>query len=204
MNAREFWEKAWSGPSGASTTRYSMLHTDPSELILDVGCGDWRFAGYMLSDSKMVIGCDVSHNALMGAKNNSEWYRKKTGFVQCDAKYLPFRDNVFDRVVSVETMTLVGKDCRKVVEEMKRVTKRYLTFNVNHKETPPPKNGDLDKVTFSEEELKKLLEDMGLKIEAFDTYTREQYFNWNVALYQQEVVPDGDKKCTILVTAKKA
>jgi hypothetical protein len=86
---------------------------------------------------------------------------------------------------------------------MKRVTKGYLTFNVNHKETPPPKNGDLDKVTFSEEELKKLLEDMDLKIEAFDTYTREQYFNWNVPFYQQEVIPDGDKKCTILVTAKK-
>lgn len=202
MNVREFWEKVWLEPHGASSSLYFFFDVNSSELILDVGCGDWACAFSLLDKSEMAIGCDVAYNALRRAKHYARSYENKTDFVQCDARYLPFRDNAFDRVVSIETITLIGDGYRRVFEEVRRVTKKYVSFDVNHKETTPEVKG-LSVIAFDEEGLKKLLEEVGLGVESIEVYDRETINNLGIPLYRWEHVPDGDKKHKIFVSAKK-
>jgi len=205
MNVREFWEKVWLKPHGASSSLYLLFDVKPSEVVLDVGCGDWAYAYSLLDKSKMAVGCDISYNALKQAKYYARDYKNKTDFVQCDARYLPFRDNAFDRVVSFETITLIGDGYKKVFEEMRRVTKKYVTFDVNHKETAPRAEEEgLSVVTFDEAELKKLLDEVGLSIESMEVYDRETIDNLGLPIYEWEYVPDGDKKRAIFVTARKS
>jgi len=89
--------------------------------LLDVGCAK----GFMLHDFKEMIpgiylkGIDVSEYAI---ENSIESVR---GHVQvADARSLPFDDDSFDVVISINTIhNLDREDCAKALKEIERVSK---------------------------------------------------------------------------------
>ncbi len=91
------------------------------DTILDVGCGK----GFMLYDFKNIIpgikvtGVDISKYAVENALPEI----KKHLFV-ADSKELPFEDNSFDHVISINTIhNLDEDDCAKSLKEISRVSK---------------------------------------------------------------------------------
>jgi len=93
----------------------------PGKSILDVGCAK----GFMLHDLQeeivgiQVFGVDISDyaisNAMETVRNNVQ---------VANAKELPFDDNSFDVVISINTIhNLEISDCIRAIEEIERVSK---------------------------------------------------------------------------------
>ena len=100
-----------------------------SNSILDVGCAK----GFMLYDFSKAIpgislsGIDISEYAI----NNSIPEIKKLVRV-ANAKKLPFSDNFFDLVISINTIhNLEQKDCAEALREIARVSKKYSFITVD-------------------------------------------------------------------------
>jgi SAM-dependent methyltransferase len=98
---------------------YWQLGADNS--ILDVGCGK----GFMLHDLAELIpgitvkGVDISKYAIENAIEDM-----KSHIQVADATHLPFPDNSFDVVISINTIhNLERKECAKALREIKRVSR---------------------------------------------------------------------------------
>lgn len=97
--------------------------------ILDIGCGK----GFMIYDFKILnptfktTGIDLSEYAV----NNSKKEIKKDLFVG-NAKSLPFDDNFFDLVISINSIHNLGKrECGMALTEIERVTKKNSFITVD-------------------------------------------------------------------------
>ena len=91
--------------------------------ILDIGCGK----GYLLFDflkvlpNAQIYGIDISHYAL---KNSKHEISDRLSFG--NAKDLPFEDNYFDLVISINTLhCLEAPDLFLALKEMERVGKSH-------------------------------------------------------------------------------
>jgi SAM-dependent methyltransferase len=90
--------------------------------VLDVGCAK----GFMLYDLQQAVpditvaGIDISEYAIDNAKPE---VRDKVSVA--DAKALPFDDNTFDIVISINTIhNLAREECATALREIERVTRR--------------------------------------------------------------------------------
>lgn len=90
--------------------------------ILDIGCGK----GFMVYDflklnpNLEILGIDISNYAI---KNCKEEVRQNLKIASCDD--LPFEDNTFDLVISINTIHNLDKDgCGKSLREINRVSKK--------------------------------------------------------------------------------
>ena len=97
--------------------------------LLDVGCGK----GFMLYDLKKLIpgiqvkGIDISEYAIQNSKEEI-----KNDLSVADAKNLPFEDNSFDIVISINTIhNLEIDDCAKALMEIERVSKKFSYITVD-------------------------------------------------------------------------
>lgn len=102
--------------------------------ILDVGCAK----GFMLFDMKEAIpnidvkGVDISDYAINNAKKEVKPYLSVA-----NAKELPFEDNSFDVVISINTIhNLEKEDCAKALQEIQRVSrgKSFITVDAYRNE----------------------------------------------------------------------
>jgi ubiquinone/menaquinone biosynthesis C-methylase UbiE len=97
-----------------------MLDPKPGETVLDAGCGTGIFTMDYMARGAVVAGLDISEPMLRLAT------KKAAGFpfsaVRGDMLYLPFKDNAFDKVVSVTALEFIA-DGRKAVDELFRVTR---------------------------------------------------------------------------------
>ena len=199
-----FWENEWKRGKGITSCWYVLLGRIKGKN-LDIGCGDWKH--YDLSSSEYSVGMDVSLNAFKRAKKNKI---EKTSYdlVRASAEKLPFKDGSFERVSMIETLTLIGKDYGKVLDEVARVTKDNFVFTVTHKEIDNDilKNSvkGVEKVTFNEEEITELLKERGLKIEELDAYTEEQCENFFRTVYDPSYANMlNDRKVLMIISARK-
>ena len=110
----KFWE-----PVVPDFQKHFSLNSKSS--VLDVGCAK----GFMIYDVSRLIpgitvkGIDISdyaiENAIVGVKERVQ---------VADAKNLPFEDNSFDVVISINTVhNLEIEDCGKALQEIERVSK---------------------------------------------------------------------------------
>jgi len=101
----------------------------PDAKILDVGCAK----GFMLYDFQKLMpeatlsGIDVSQYAI---ENGQE--EVKSNLQVADAKDLPFDDNSFDLVISINTVhNLPLEECKQSIREIQRVSKKHAFITMD-------------------------------------------------------------------------
>ena len=95
----------------------------PKAKILDVGCGKGflMFEISQILDSCTVQGIDISHYAIENSKNEV-----RKNIIQSSATELPFADDSFDLVISINTLhNLYNFELEKSLTEINRVSKSY-------------------------------------------------------------------------------
>lgn len=98
-----------------------FLQPERGEFILDAGCGTAVFTQDFLAAAARVVGLDISRPMLKAAKIKTPGY--DFNVVQGDMLSLPFRDNIFDKAVSITALEFI-QDSQKAVGEMFRVTRQ--------------------------------------------------------------------------------
>ncbi|MFH0847535.1 MAG: methyltransferase domain-containing protein [Chloroflexota bacterium] len=97
-----------------------LLDLKPREKLLDAGCGTGIFTLDFLAAGAEVVGLDISLPMLTRANT------KLTSFpflaVRGNMLCLPFRDNCFDKAVSVTALEFI-EDANRAVSELLRVTR---------------------------------------------------------------------------------
>ena len=138
----------------------------PGNKILDVGCGK----GFMLYDllkfnpELKVFGVDISEYAI---ENSIESLKERLKVA--NATSLPYPDNFFDLVISINTHhNLDGKDIVKAFNELQRVTKKnsYVVLDAysNEKEKEELMNWNLTaKTVMHVDDWKKFFEEINFK-----------------------------------------
>jgi SAM-dependent methyltransferase len=108
----------------------------PQSRILDLGCGNGSYSLWFLGkNASTVIACDWSFTALKMIPHTS----KKSIFPVCaDARYLPFKEEVFDGTMSIDMLGHVPHT-EKVVDEIMRCGKPAGKFFL-HSECADYKN----------------------------------------------------------------
>lgn len=95
----------------------------PGQRVLDVGCGKAHLL-YELTQvvpDLQVVGIDISHYGLDHAKEEI-----RNCLQYAEAQKLPYDDNEFDLVISLNTLhNLKIFDLKKAIQEIERVSKKY-------------------------------------------------------------------------------
>jgi ubiquinone/menaquinone biosynthesis C-methylase UbiE len=102
---------------------------DSNSSVLDVGCSK----GFMLFDLARIIpgisikGVDISEYAINNSKIEVREYLQIA-----DAQSLPFNDNSFDVVISINTVHNLDKiECANALREIERVSRRNSFITVD-------------------------------------------------------------------------
>ncbi len=124
----ERYEAWFKTPIGSLIKKYEarlileLLRPGPAQTILDAGCGTGVFTFDFLSPGARIVGLDISLPMLRRAlkKGGSGLFH----VVSADlSKTLPFKDETFDKVVSVTAIEFI-EDAQSAVKEMFRVAKK--------------------------------------------------------------------------------
>jgi len=138
--------------------------------VLDVGCGK----GFMMYDIKQLIpditiaGLDISQYAYEHSKKEIKEFIKIG-----NAKELPYADNSFDLVISINTIhNLPLDECKQSLMEIQRVTKKnaFITVDAwrNAKEKKNMEMWNLTALTYMNvEDWKKLFDEVGYEGDYF-------------------------------------
>ena len=93
-------------------------------VVLDVACGSGYGSAYLTSKgAKIVIGGDISRDALWYGATHYQHLGDRLRFICLDARQLPFHDNCFDTIVSFETIEHLDhhlrflNECRRVLKD---------------------------------------------------------------------------------------
>jgi ubiquinone/menaquinone biosynthesis C-methylase UbiE len=99
---------------------HELLDLKPGEEILDAGCGTGIFTLDFLNEGAEVVGLDISVPMLSYAGKKIKGY--PFSMVRGDMLNLPFKDNSFDKAVSVTALEFI-EDAECAVNELLRVTR---------------------------------------------------------------------------------
>ncbi len=99
---------------------HELLNPKPEEKVLDAGCGTGIFTLDFLAAGDQVVGLDISGPmlSLAGKKTAGYPFFKVRG----DMLHLPFKDNSFDKAVSITALEFIA-DAKSAVDELFRVTR---------------------------------------------------------------------------------
>lgn len=104
--------------------------SEPTPLILDVGCGDGRHCCLIEKQGGKAVGIDLSEGMLKEA----QCYYPNGDFRQMDMRNLLFDDTTFDGIWSSGSIYHVPKsEVRIVVKEFQRVLKPNGVVGINFK-----------------------------------------------------------------------
>lgn len=114
----EYWEEISElEPTQATRSIISWLPLAKDKKMLDIGCGAGRFLRAIESMGGYALGVDAFMTPLKMAK-----YRVRGDLVAASAELLPFREMVFDTVLSHHTLEHVP-DLKQAINEIHRVLK---------------------------------------------------------------------------------
>jgi len=125
-----YFLKNWDGAEKLSQGKFSLRHlkaleylrVHPGELILDIGCGRGEFLYLCARNGGIVIGMDYSPAAIKILSSRKD---ANVSIIQASATMLPFRDNVFDKVVMLDFVEHLDQDdLRKCLEDVRKVLKQ--------------------------------------------------------------------------------
>lgn len=113
-----------------------FLQFNKQDVVLDLGCGNGKFAYWNQSHVKTMLAADLA-----------PWFadraRKELPLLRADLRVLPVRDGVLDKVFSIDVLEhLTHADIAAVLQETRRVLKprgRLFVFsNTREKQTLAP------------------------------------------------------------------
>ena len=105
--------------SGIMILDFLKRNISPKDKILDAGCGEGRFSKYFIGDERDITSMDFSEEYVRLAKKNVG----KGKFVVGSVTEIPFKDNSFDCIFSVDVLQHVP-DLKKALSEFHRVLKK--------------------------------------------------------------------------------
>ncbi|MFQ5849125.1 MAG: class I SAM-dependent methyltransferase [Candidatus Binatia bacterium] len=96
--------------------------------ILDLPCGAGRFTHFFHQKGYLYFGADVSMTMMEVLHREQKRQGKTTPLVRCDGEHLPFKDSVFDCVVSIRFLNhhIPAIVRERIVGEMRRVSSKWL------------------------------------------------------------------------------
>jgi len=97
-----------------------LLDPKQGEVILDAGCGTGIFTIDFLVKGVNIVGLDISGPMLDIARKRGRDYAFSG--VLGDLEHLPFKDNFFDKTVSITALEFVA-DAKNAINELFRVTR---------------------------------------------------------------------------------
>jgi len=108
-------------------TRYAFASQFVKDKVtLDVACGPGYGSAYLLhKGASKVVGGEISDEAIKYAEEH--YKRDGTEFIRLDAARLPFPDDSFDTIVSMETIEHLG-EYERFLYECQRVLRDGGTF----------------------------------------------------------------------------
>ena len=98
-----------------------------SDLVLDLGSGNGRHTKLLSKQSRGTIALDISFNILkLSLQKELEGISRDINLVNSDAVKLPFKDNVFDKLISIAVIHHLETDDsrREVLSEIFRILKK--------------------------------------------------------------------------------
>jgi len=105
-----------------------LIQNQEINSILEIGCGGGEILEHIHSLENLelnLVGVDIDKNIIHQAKNKYSYID-----FRCEDGYnLSFSDNNFDLVLVLEVLEHV-KDVQLIINEAKRVSKKYLIFSV--------------------------------------------------------------------------
>jgi len=122
----EWYEQWFTTPIGKlvketeSALVHELLGLRPGDELLDAGCGTGIFTLDFLNEGAHVTVLDISRSMLDFARRKLKGY--PLHLVHGDMLYLPFKDNTFDKTVSVTALEFI-EDGAGAVRELFRVTR---------------------------------------------------------------------------------
>jgi ubiquinone/menaquinone biosynthesis C-methylase UbiE len=124
----DYWEKTLQNPPESfvklfeQEEAYIRKNVKNGDKVLDVGCGNGRTILSMVDIAESITGLDIDPKAVEDTKKNTTNH-KNVRVVLGSATDIPFEEKTFDVVVF--SMTLVNMDTEKskALSEMKRVAK---------------------------------------------------------------------------------
>lgn len=147
------------------------------KFVLEVGSGTGEMALRYSKCVETVICCDYDVKMLIVSKNKfQERHIKKIECIVADAKYLPFKMDVFDIVFERNLPLIYKKEAlkqgiaKKVIAEMKRVSKKEVLF-MNQKNHVIENRKHQTDHFFNTREFEKMARDNSLSIVKIDYIT---------------------------------
>jgi len=88
-------------------------------LVLESGCGLGKWVLFFKNRGFKIIGCDIDYQALTSAKD----YDPSAYLIRADVHNLPFKDCLFDAIISLGVIEHFKNGPHKILEETKRLLK---------------------------------------------------------------------------------
>ena len=101
-----------------------LVKTDDGEIMLDNGCGNGRFSLAMAGEGAQVVSLDINKKMIetVNERRRRQGLVDKINPIRGDIQSLPFRDEVFDKVVVVHNLWYIP-EYELAVMEMLRVVR---------------------------------------------------------------------------------
>lgn len=118
---------------------FTVADVQPGMRVLDVGCGRGEILRHCMALGVEAYGMDyaqaaavMSRNVIQTARQNSDIPPVKAGVCLSDAKYLPFPDQYFDRVLMFDVVEhLYPWELHEAMLEVRRVLKDNGRFIIH-------------------------------------------------------------------------
>ena len=127
-----FYDGRWKKVAEDIVSYYNLKS---KSKILDVGCGKGFLVKDLCDIDMDAYGIDISEYAIKNSPEDIK-NRLKIG----SAEVLPYKNNYFDLVISINTLhNLKREDCKTAIREIVRVTKKNSFIQVDSYNTPKEK-----------------------------------------------------------------
>lgn len=119
----------------------SLMNPAPTDCILDIGCGGGRALKKLsaLVPEGRLFGVDYAETAVECTKeeNQADVATGKLTVVQGSVSNLPFADNTFDKIFSIESYYFwpnLQQDVQEILRVLKPGGKVFIAADIHHRE----------------------------------------------------------------------
>ncbi|MEK6647559.1 MAG: glycosyltransferase [Candidatus Firestonebacteria bacterium] len=129
-------------------TLFKKIKFDKNDIVLDAGCGEGLILLKLLKKCSKITGIDLNDKKIDGIYKKIKTKDKdKFNFVPADMTHLPFSDNFFDKIISLDAIDEIENDIA-VFNEFSRVLKPNgkIIISIPHNLSPSAKLFNVQKL----------------------------------------------------------